>query len=229
MDLRKKEKELGSYIGRILREHFGKGPGSVFATISHPYITVYIKDFLSPMEDKLMTKEQSKYVEKIRDMLMQTLTEEIKAFLKINLEINLNEFYYDWTLDSHTGMFIGVMESPMDEQECSYRNQDEVHDEIIKVSIKAEKPPGSIDSCMLNPRTLVIIRNEILISVEKEMIHLGFTEALTIAKRKLEKRLLNEHTPQLETYLEAKVENAFVSWNFELDKSWVVLILKPNS
>ncbi|NKE07661.1 Na-translocating system protein MpsC family protein [Mesobacillus selenatarsenatis] len=229
MDLRNKEKDLGSYIGRILREHFGKGPGSVFATIAHPYITVYIKDFLSPMEDKLMTNEQSKYVEKIRDMLMQTLTEEIKAFLKMNLDINLNEFHYDWNLDSHTGMFIGVMESQMDEQECFYRNQDEVHDEIIKVSIKAEKPPGSITSCMLNPRTLVIIRNEILISVEKEMINLGFTEALTLAKRNLEKRLLKQHTPQLETYLEAKVENAFVSWDFELDKSLVVLILKPNS
>lgn len=229
MDLKMKEKQLGSYIGRILREHFGKGPGAVFATISPPYITMYIKDFLSPMENKLMTTQQSKYVEKIRDMLMHSLTEEIKAYLKMNMEIDLSEFHYDWNLDSHSGMFIGVMENQADEPSSSYKNWEEVHNEIIKVSIEAEKPPGDVCSCMLNPRTLIIVRNKILISVEKEMIQLGFTETLTLAKRNLEKRLLNQHTPQLETYLEAAVENAFVTWNFDLDKSYAVLILKPNN
>ncbi|WP_102261105.1 DUF2294 domain-containing protein [Mesobacillus jeotgali] len=229
MDLKNKEKELGSYIGRILREHFGKGPGSVFATISPPYITMYIKDFLSPMESKLMTNEQSKYVEKIRDMLMDTLTEEIKVFMRINLGLDLSEFYYDWNLDSHSGMFIGVTANEPGDHDCSYKNQEDVHDEIIKVSIKAEKPPGDIYSCMLNSRTLVIVRNKILIAVEKEMIKTGFSEALTIAKRNLEKRLLLEHTDQLQTYLDANLENAFVSWNFDSDKSMMVLIIKPNS
>lgn len=229
MDLKNKEKELGSYIGRILREHFGKGPGSVFATISPPYISMYIKDFLSPMESKLMTNEQSKYVEKIRDMLMDTLTEEIKVFMRINLGLDLSEFYYDWNLDSHSGMFIGVTENEPGEPSCSYKNQEDVHDEIIKVSIKAEKPPGDIYSCMLNSRTLVIVRNKILIAVEKEMINIGYSEALTLAKRNLEKRLLYQHTDSIQTYLDAKLENAFITWNFDLDKSLMVFILKPNN
>ena len=228
MDLKKEEKALGSYIGRILREHFGKGPGSVFATISHPYITVYIKDFLSPMEHKLMLNGQSKNVENIRDMVMDTLSEEIKTFMRNDLGLDLIEFHYDWNLDSHSGMFIGVTANEPDDTDCSYQNQDDVHDVVIKVSKKAEKPPGEIYSCMLNPRTLVIVRKEILVAVEKEMISIGFSEALTLAKRNLEKRLLLQHTTSLETYLDAKMENAFVSWNFDLDHSLMVFILKPN-
>lgn len=228
MDPKKEEKALGSYIGRILREHFGKGPGSVFATISHPYITVYIKDFLSPMEHKLMLNGQSKYVENIRDMVMETLSEEIKAFMKNDLSLDLSEFHYDWNLDSHSGMFMGVTVNEPEDTDCSYKNQEDVHDEVIKVSIKAEKAPGEVYSCMLNPRTLVIVRKKILVAIEKEMISIGFSEALTLAKRNLEKRLLYEHTDSLQTYLDAKLENAFVSWNFDLDNSLMVFILKPN-
>ncbi|WP_456271067.1 hypothetical protein [Bacillus sp. AK031] len=41
MDLSKKEIELASYTGRLLREHFGKGPGSVFATIPVPFLRLH--------------------------------------------------------------------------------------------------------------------------------------------------------------------------------------------
>ncbi|WP_046173457.1 Na-translocating system protein MpsC family protein [Domibacillus indicus] len=228
MDIKRKEKELGSFIGKILRDHFGKGPGAVFATISPPYITVYIKNFLSPMENKLLNTEQSKYVEKIRDMLMPALIEEIKAYVKINVEFDIIEFYYDWNLDSHSGMFVGIA-SHNHQERASYQNQEEVHNEIIKLSMEAEKPPGEVYSCLVNPRTLVIVRHKILVPVEKEMIQLGYPEILTLVKRNLERRLALQHKHQLQSYLDAELENTFVSWDFDLDKSVFLFILKPNS
>jgi uncharacterized protein YbcI len=229
MDLRKKEIELASYTGMVLREHFGKGPGSVFATISAPYITIYIKEFMTTMENKLIDNDQSKYVQKIRDMLMEKLIVDIKAYVHMNTGFEIKEFYYDWNLDSHSGIFIGVMPHENYETEnCSYDNQDAVHEEIIKVSQKAEKIPGEVSSCMLNPRTIILIRNQILVAIEKELIHLGFPESLTIAKRNLEKRILLEHKDRLESYLNANIENTFVSWDFNLDKSVLVMIIKPH-
>jgi uncharacterized protein YbcI len=228
MDLRKKEIELASYTGRLLREHFGKGPGSVFATISAPYITIYIKDFMTTMENKLIDNEQSKYVQKIRDMLMEKLVEDIKAYVHMNTGLTIKEFYYDWNLDSESGIFIGILPQERCENETrSYENQDAVHQEIIKVSKEAEKVPGEVSSCLLNPRTVIVIRKQILVAIEKELIHLGFPESLTIAKRNLEKRILLEHKDSLENYLNAKIENTFVSWDFDLDKSVLVLIIKP--
>ncbi len=36
MDKLKAEKDLSSYIGRILRDHFGRGPGSVLSHCPNP-------------------------------------------------------------------------------------------------------------------------------------------------------------------------------------------------
>lgn len=228
MDIKRKEKELGSFIGKILRDHFGKGPGSVFATISPPYITLYIKNFLSPIENKLLDTEQSKHVQKIRDMLMPALIEEIKAYVKMNTGFDIVEFYYDWNLDSHSGMFVGII-SHDNHEYGSYPNQEDVHNEIIKLSVEAEKPPGEVHSCLLNSKTLIIVRNKILVAIEKEMIQMGFSENLTLAKRNLEKGLVMQHKHQIQSYLDAELENAFVSWDFDLDKSVFLFILKSNN
>ncbi|MGD6854072.1 Na-translocating system protein MpsC family protein [Bacillus infantis] len=228
MDIKKKEKELGSFIGRLLRGAFGKGPGAVFATISPPYITVYMRDFMSQIEDRLLDTEQSKYVEKIRDMLMPALIEEIKVYIQMDIGVTIDEFYYDWNLESHSGMFVGISTEAAPEY-SPYQNQEAVHKEVIQVSLEAEKAPGEVHSSLLNPRTLVIIRNEILVAVEKELIRQGYPEVLTLAKRDLEKRLFMEHRPQFERYLDAELENVFASWDFEKDKSVCLFILKPNN
>ncbi|WP_404407068.1 Na-translocating system protein MpsC family protein [Jeotgalibacillus malaysiensis] len=228
MNIKKFEKDLGSFVGKLLRDHFGKGPGAVFATLAPPYITIYLKDFLSPMENKLLDNKQNKSVEKIRDMLMPALIEEIKAYVKMYTDLQINEFYYDWNLDSQSGMFIGV-DSQLDPYNQSYENQDKVHNEIIKVSEEAQKAPGEIYSHLLNPRTLIVTRHDIFIAIEKEMIKLGFQETLTLAKRDLEKRYLEEHKQKLEKYLEAEIENTFATWNFDLDKGIITFILKPHS
>ncbi|WP_066173725.1 Na-translocating system protein MpsC family protein [Bacillus marinisedimentorum] len=228
MAITNEEKALGSFTGRLLREHFGKGPGGVYATIAPPYITVYIKDFLAPMEHKLLDNEQSKYVQKIRDMLMPTLEEEVRAYISVHLSMEMQEFYYDWNLNSHSGILVGITDTDHDHTACSYSGQKEIHSEIIEISQNIQKAPDEIFSCMPNPRTLLVTRHQILIAVEKELIQQGFAEQLTIAKRNLEKRRLSEHNDKLQAYLSADIEEAFVSWNYPEDKSVQVFIIKPH-
>ncbi len=47
---------ISSFTGRLLREKFGKGPTSVFVAINNPYITIYLRDFLAPIERVLFEK-----------------------------------------------------------------------------------------------------------------------------------------------------------------------------
>ncbi|RFU69687.1 DUF2294 family protein [Bacillus sp. V59.32b] len=225
---RDREKELGSYIGRLLRENFGRGPESVFASINKPFITVYITNFLSPMEKALVNQEQSIYVEKTRDMLMETLIEEIKAYIKIHIGMDIEEFYYDWNLDSPSGMFVAISAENNQSIIDSYENQDEIHNEIARVSKEAEKQPDTIYSYFINSRTLLIIRTGFLVNIEKELIKLGFQDTLRVTKRNLEKRLIHEHRYNFETYLDAQLTDFFVDWDFERDRSSIIFILKPN-
>lgn len=221
------EKEISGYIGRLLRENFGRGPGNVFCTISSPFVSIYITNFLSPMENTLLSNQQSVYVQKTRDLMMGTLEEEIKSYIESNTKDKIKEFYYDWNLDEKSGMFLFIFEQDYLQDSQSYVNKQLVEQKTIELSKEIQKTPESTYSKLLNERTLIVVRQGILISLEKEFIHLGFSETLKIAKRKLEKKVINKHLKSYETYLDAKVIDYFVDWNFDEDKSFTLFILKP--
>ena len=79
---------------------------------------------------------------------------------------------------------------------------------------------------MLNEPTLLSIREDIFLRIEVELIKSGFTEQLKLSKRGLEKNILN--VEYLESILEAEIEDVFVAWDFDLDKGFLILILKTN-
>ncbi|MCM3575107.1 MULTISPECIES: Na-translocating system protein MpsC family protein [Mesobacillus] len=227
MEVAMLEKEISGYIGRMLRENFGRGPSNVFCTISKPFVSIYITNFLSPMENTLLTNHQSVYVQKTRDLMMETLEEEIKSYIELNTKDKIKEFYYDWNLDEKSGMLLFIFEKDQPYIFDVYDNKNLVEEETIELSMEIQKAPEETHSKLLNERTLIIVRHGILISLEKEFIQLGFQETLKIAKRKLEKKVITQHQSSYERYLNAKITDYFVDWNFDKDKSYTLFILKP--
>ncbi|MGP4069340.1 Na-translocating system protein MpsC family protein [Halobacillus sp. B29] len=229
MEERSLQSEISSYIGKLLRDNFGKGPASVYVTIQKPYVTIYLKDFLAPMEKLLVGQNNKDKVEETRDLLMQELIPDIKATFRATAGLELNSLYYDWSLTNRSGMIIGVIQSDeeLDPSVKDYQHKAALHEEIKKVSKQAEKIPEEVSSFKINDRTIVVERNGILVAIEKEMIRSGFGEQLRMAKRHLEKRLL--HQLSLEKILQLKVEDIFVDWDFDSDFSHIILIVKPES
>lgn len=231
MEYSKLQTELGSYVGKLLRDSFGRGPGSVFVSIDNFVITIYLRNFLSPTENILMSQQQEILLQQTRDKLMETLIPEIKAYVKILANMEIQEFYYDWALHNKSGLFVCIC-SNQTEYEASMKNEyegkAEIHREIASISIQAQKEPDETLSYLLNPRTLIVIRNGILVRIEKELIRMGLGESLRIAKRNLEKSLLHT-TNRFEAILNTKVIDIFVDWDFNLDKSAIVLILTPTN
>lgn len=228
MDKRSIQSEMSSYIGKLFRDNFGKGPASVFVSLEEPYVTIYMKDFLAPMERVLVGQENNDKVEETRDLLMGELIPDIKATFRATAGIELDSLYYDWSLSNRSGVMIGVLSTSqnMNEEPQTYPNQDQFHQEIDKVSVKAEKSPEAINSYLLNDRTLLVERTGILVAIEKEMIRMGFSDHLRVSKRHLEKRLLN-HAP-FEQILNTNIEDIFVDWDFSKDRSYILFILKPS-
>ena len=223
------EKEISGYIGRLLRESFGRGPSAVYTTYAAPFIVVHINGFLSPVEKSLMSREQTLYVEKTRDVIMDGLMDEMKAFLEITLDRQVDEFYYDWNLQNQSGAFIITLSPEIPEILMDgYPGKEKVHEEMAEVSIEAQKKPEEIVSSMLSRRVLLLIRKGILVEIEKELIELGFEETLTLAKRRLEKRKLTEHQGNFEKHLKNDIAEVFVDWNFDKDLSYTVFILIPD-
>lgn len=223
------EAEIGGYISKILRRHFGKGPTSVYVTINRPFFTIYFRGFLSPIEANLLKQNETKRVLETRDILMDDLRVEIIQGLREIGQLEVKELYADWNLKKETGLIIGVLNEegekntlkwPDDAVEQAFKKR------IEKASEKAEKIPGSTEVYWLSDRTILVRRSEILIRIEKALIRNGFVEELKIAKRPLEHEVLRE--VQLETVLKRRIIETFMDWNFDNDLSYVVFLLEAN-
>lgn len=221
--------EIASYIGKLLRDNFGKGPSSVYVSLKKPFITIHLRDFLAPMERVLLSQGETMKVEETRDLLMQELIPGIKVTLKVIASLEVKELYYDWSLHNRSGILVGVLENEEDEDNAleNYTEKEAVHNDIMRISRQAEKLPEFVDSCFLNERTLLVIRTGILVRIEKELIKTGFEEHLKLTKRQLEKGLL--HAGDFENILQKSVVDIFVDWDFKLDKSYIIFILQPNN
>jgi uncharacterized protein YbcI len=227
--LYKQTAELSSYISKILRDHFGKGPESVHVSLGKTFIIVYIRNFLTPTEKVLMNQKQDESVQQTRDLVMQTLIPEMKAYIKIVTGMEIREFYYDWGLHNKSAMFTGIcsdstsIDGPIKEE---FTGKTELINEINNLSSESEKKPEEIYACQLNHRSILVNRNGILVRIEKQLIRQGMQEQLKLAKRTLEKGLLHNNN-HFEGILNTKIIDIFVDWDFDLDKSVIVFVINP--
>ena len=230
MEKQENYSELASFTGKLFRDNFGKGPTSIYVSIEHPFITIYMRDFLAPMEKVLIKQKKNLKIEETRDLLMKDMMPELKAQIRVNLGVDVENIYYDWSLKNRSGLLLAVIKEDTEEKEVldytDYDNKNLIHEQIIKMSELAEKAPEQVDSQYLNDRTLVIERRGILVEIESELIRSGFSEQLRLSKRQLEKRLLDAAV--FGTILGVKIIDIFVDWDFDLDKSHITFILKPN-
>ena len=222
------ESGISSAIGKLFRDNFGKGPEAIFVSIAKPYITIYLRNFLAPMEKILLKQENELKFQETRDLLMKELTPEIQLIISSQAGVKVDKIYYDWSVENSSGILFTELDSNLDEtieDYLDYPAKEQVHEEISRFTQKAQKSPKQLTSSMLNSRTLISRREDILVLIEKELIQSGFENQLRLSKRKLEKSLIDKQF--LESVLHQEIQDLFVDWDFDNDTGFVIFILKP--
>lgn len=220
--------EIAGYMGRLIRDNFGKGPTSVYVTLEHPFLVIHLRDFLAPMEAILMQQGEYKRVEDTRDLLFEQLQTEIRARIEVIAGITIQEMYFDWDLQQKRGVILGVMSedtSACEAQWPAHLNYQKFNDKVIELSEWGQKVPAVTESFWLNDRTIVIKRTGVFVEIEKELIQAGYTNELKEVKKPLELRMI--HRASLESLIDGKITDAFVFWHFTGDKGYAVLIMQP--
>lgn len=220
---------IASYAGKLFRDHFGKGPESAVVSIGSNCITIYFRNFLTPSERVLLEQDHEMIVHQMRETLLQTMIPEFASYIEIVTGVKPHEFYYDWNLHNKSGMLVAFCPDPIpggQEVNVEYEGKAGLEQEIVNISHQAQKVPEELVSYEINPRTLLIIRNGVLVRIEKELIRLGHNELLKSVKRNLEKSYLHNNS-SFERILNKRVVDCFVDWHFDSDKSIMVLVLNP--
>jgi uncharacterized protein YbcI len=223
------QQQIANYTGKLLRDNFGKGPESVYVSLGYTFFTIYLRNFLTPSERVLLEQKQDIIVHQMRDKLMDNILPDIASYMSFVTGVKPREFYYDWNLQNRSGILMGITSEPFPDSPPLnefYEGRQALEQEIIKISQQAQKAPEEIYSCELNPRTLVVLRNGILVRIEKEIIRLGHGDILRPIKRNLEKSYLHNNN-WFESILQKRVIDSFADWDFDLDKSMIVLVVNP--
>lgn len=213
-----------SYVGKLLRTRFGKGPESVSVFLSERCIVFHLRNFMGPVEKFLLTQEEEKAFRYTRELLMESLLPELNDFLRDNTGMDVSEFYYDWGVHNASGAIIGMFD-PTPADSPDYPGKADVHEKVIEVTAAIQKVPEHIDSWWVNPRMLAVFRQGITVLLEKEMVELGYTEVLKAAKRRLEKRML-EQDADAGIILNKTLTDLYADWDFNLDRSIVIYIFE---
>ncbi len=221
------EAEISGYISSMLRDHFGKGPASVYVTLQPPFLVIYFRGFTAPMEQILLKQKESKRILETREIMMSDLKEEMKEeFRKIG-GLNVQELYADWNLGAETGVIVGIMENGESEENFSWPtelNKKTFMELVVKASEEAQKVPDKTEAYWLNERTIFVRRSGILVRIEKALIENGMSKELKTAKRPLERKIIQE--VGMEKAVHRKIVDYFVDWNFQKDEGYIVLVLE---
>jgi uncharacterized protein YbcI len=218
--------EIGGFVSTLMREHFGKGPTSIYVSIAGPFITIHLRGCLTATEKILLKQNEVNHVYKIRDLIMEEMIFDIKLGISKLADFDVKEVYADWNFENESGVIIGVMDRDMAAETVEWPediDKEALRKEIIAASIQGQKEPGITEIYWLNDRTILIKRTEIFVQIEKELIKTGFTEELKLAKRPLEYRLIRQ--ANLKSIVKRDIIETFVDWNFNEDKGYMALIL----
>ncbi|MBP2001941.1 uncharacterized protein YbcI [Paenibacillus shirakamiensis] len=219
---------IASFIGKLLREHFGKGPESVIVSAQDRYATVLLKNFLTSSERVLLSQNQDLIIHQMRAAIMKNVIPELSEYIRGTTDITPEAIYYDWNLSNKTGMLIIVFPTRNIElaSGTTFLGQHELEQEVIRVSEQVQRAPRSIASYELNPRTLLIVRTGVLTELEQELIHMELGDLLKSVKRNLEKGLLVNGV-SAEHALRRPLLECFIDWDYVQDTSMIVLITQP--
>ena len=222
-----KQITLSRYIEDFLEEHFGEIPENISVILKPPFLLIYLEEFLLPGEKLFVERQYWNRVLENRDFIMKSLKPDLMAGLQEQAGRNVLDLYTDWNLERRSGLIMAVFEAETAPEELPWPEEvdQEAIREIVQLnSIRTQKKPDNQYFYWLTPDVLLIERVGVMVDIEKQLIQNGVKEELRLAKRPMEQRIVKLFN--LETLLKAQVKELFVDWNFEKDKSFMVLMLQ---
>ncbi|MDQ0230370.1 Na-translocating system protein MpsC family protein [Metabacillus malikii] len=216
---------LSGYASKLLRKVFGRGPKSCQAFANQQFLVIYIRGFLSPMEEALISQGRNDYVERARNVIMKPVLEELRGVIQITLDVEVNETYHDWNISNYSGLIMFVLNSSLhNSNHLIAFNSAELENQVSQISAQLQKVPDQIHTYSLSEQIVLVERKGILITLEKALINHGFGEELRMTKDNLEKDYFLHERSIIELF-QRPIADLFIDWDFVMDKSLMCFII----
>ncbi|MDE5414583.1 Na-translocating system protein MpsC family protein [Alkalihalobacterium chitinilyticum] len=218
---------ISSYLSKLIRKNFGRGPQSCQSTVCKKMFITYIRGFISPMEEVLFEKGHYEQVEMARNVLINHVVDQLKGVVEVSLNCEILEWYHDWNFPNNSGLIILLLDREITSDVCSSEpvNLKKLEEEVARISLMVQKVPDQIHIYPVSTTVYIVERKGILVPIEKALIAKGFEEELIITKDELEKRHFHNYG-KFDEIFNREVKEIFIDWCFKEDKSLMGFVLK---
>ncbi len=210
-----------SYVTKLLRNRFGKGPQSVKISMSKRSIVFQLRHFISPVEDFLLVHNEEETFRYTRELLMNAVLQDLSIFLQQELGLRVSDMYYDWDIQLTSGAIVALLEHDLNQRMPDYEGKQTLEQELANILELIQKRPEHMDSWWVDPSILCVQRQGISKLIEMELIELGHEDMLKTAKRRLEKRMLSENM-DIQNHLGKRHKELYLDWNFQKDNGIIL-------
>lgn len=223
-------KHISGYTGKLLRQKFGRGPEYCQASARHHFLVLSVQGFLSPMEEVLLRLGHQVTVATARQAVMTSLLEEMKGVIQSTLDADVTGFYSDWNLPNNNGLIVALIEPPLTEGDREEAGDKDpvfslLEQEVSRLSALVEKVPERIRVYCIHSKMFIVIREGILVPIEKALVQKGFRNELLIAKEELEKSYFHRDG-EFDKLFGRPVQDIFIDWSLTNDNSLICFVLK---
>ncbi|OWA37659.1 hypothetical protein B9G55_06300 [Saccharibacillus sp. O16] len=224
METNEAKRRIKEAVRDMFSVNFKQPPGIINVLLDERALVIHLEDFVGSDIQQLVDTKDPDALRSVQELLTEHLLPRLKTQIEPWLGEPISFFYYDWEDHDLSGVIV-ALRSPADHTTSDYPGRIQLHRQMDVLTCEIEKIPDYTYSFWPAPNTLVLIREGILIKLEKEFIEQGAGDILRIVKRKLEKREIAQ-SAHLEEILQRKLKAFYLDWWFEQDKSVLVCIFE---
>ncbi|MGM7724034.1 Na-translocating system protein MpsC family protein [Metabacillus sp. Hm71] len=215
---------INSYISKVLKRNFGKGPATCFTTVIEDKMFIYLNQFITPAEEVLIKNDKAYLVNKTRSVIFETIFAEIRAEIHDVLGISYHHIHHDWNFQDNTGL---IMLEASDSHNITRGtfNKDSISNAIQKICSEKHKIPEKISAPKMSSPIVYIEYTGFMSQIEQILYKKGYEDLLFEWAMEV-KNTFGLNKRLFESCIQNAIKDTFVIFNFEHDKCTLVFYLK---
>lgn len=212
---------LNSYISKILKRSFGKGPAACYTFLTDEMMFINIKNFITPVEEVLIKKSEEHLAHRARMIIFDAIFEQIQEEVKRVLDIDYTSMCYDWSFKHNTGLIILTKDAPLIQTTQQTIDGNESINTIKKVCSTIHNTPVQIKHVSQTSTVTYIIYSGFMSKIEHALYGKGYGELLIEWSNEL-KDEYKQNKRLFEKVFKAAIDDNFVFLDFEKDRGMLV-------
>ncbi|MDR4887939.1 Na-translocating system protein MpsC family protein [Fredinandcohnia sp. QZ13] len=215
---------ISSYVSKLIKSKFGKGPETCFTSISDQYIVIHIKKFMTKIEHELVKKEDFATAGEIRTRITEELLDPIQETLGEICDNPITNLYQDWNFQKNSGVLLAVVNS---EQQRKVENSLEfmlLRKEISKQSEFYQYQPYEQSLTKIGEKIYIIRTAGYILPIERILIEKGM-HILKERENNIRKKYhANRH--RFNKIINNEIHDIFMIWDYDKDENYKIFYCK---